>query len=1224
MKQKELVKRFFWTIMSSFVPVLLLGQTQYDYYDDSAVAGGVDRALKGIIIIGGIIAVVIVLALILYVVAKVYLWFNPVANLEHKRTMAATEKEREMTVGKGNTKEKDNLSVTSNEEKPISKNADTVESEVVNPAFPVSRLSNDELECIKSLINPSKEETEKTKTDLNCKYGFACYTQDYKKFVHLDFGYGCYIKEGTRAILKILDGTETICSNAINSEYQEQVFLPESLLYIGDNSINCKSIKEITLPKSLRYIGDYAFFGCENLHKLSIPYGVSHIGVGAFSNTGIKDIVCDSPFFSINDYSLFDDSGHRMIKYFGSADKVVVHSNVNDITGAFAGCKDIEHLTLPKGLAFIGERTFLDCTRLKEIILQNGLRKIGRCAFMQCQSLEHIVIPEGVTVIEEFCFNYCQNLRYIVLPSTIEQIGSNNPEFSHFGIFNDRCISLSYIFIPEGTKEKFKQFFSETILVEGTPEEYFARIQDIGKTSIPDEKLITTTTKQDIQEGWTDDFGYRYSADGRRLLSRTGFGFFQSVNEYRVKEGTVVICDSVFKDSSLEIINLPDSVKKIGDSAFSGCKYLKSINIPSSLCYFGKLVFSECKSLQNISLPPSLEVIKEYMFNCCTSLKEINIPLGVKEIHKKAFYHCSSLKELIIPEGVEFIGENAFGGCSKVQEITLPTSLKEIESNPFGSTISTIGEKQYSVVCKSPKYFIKNGALYTSDKKTLVASLSNESTFEVDEGTIKIGDGAFYENSCLESIVLPSTIVEIGNHAFFGCFFTRILLPDSIKKIGNLAFGNCEFLSKIVIPKGLEFLGEKAFWGCKRISELVLPNTLRRIEKQSFGCCESMKSITILNPNIIIDDEAFSLSDLQQIEFSGTPSEVNGDPFCWTDGLKEITVPWGTKKQFCQLFPLKKDIIKTKTKSKDANKQEKIDLSTVLTEKDKTEIEACKDDCDFIYTKDGKKLLSCTNKETVDEPFPFEDEYGNRVVFYNNRIIGYNDYNNLMDRLDNIFYYEVTPGTEIICDNAFSRCENLGGILIPETVKAIGMRAFEDCKSMGTFVFPSEIKVIKEYCFFACKNLESVTLSDSLETIEKCAFEGCRNLKKIDFPETVKTIGFAAFRGCPLEELNLPENLEIIEAMAFCRAEIKKLIIPKNVKVIGRKAFVDCFNLNTIEFEGINVECDNAALVISTDAEGHYRKMQLDTIYVPKGTKSLFDAKLPHYKDIIVEREREL
>lgn len=1217
MKPNSNSKRFFATLVALVLPVLLLGQTQYDYYDDGAVAGGVDRALKGIIIIGGIIAVVIVLALILYVVAKVYLWFNPVANPEHKRTMAATEKEREMTVGKGNTKEKDNLSVTSNEEKPISKNADTVESEVVNPAFPVSRLSNDELECIKSLINPSKEETEKTKTDLNCKYGFASYTQDYKKFVCLSFSY-CYIAEGTKAVLKILDGTETICSNAIDSDYQQQVILPDSLLYIGDNSIKCKSLKEIILPQSLKFIGDFAFFGCENLQKITIPYGVSHIGIAAFSNTGIKEIVCNSPIFSIKDHCLFDDSGHRMIKYFGSADKVIVPSDVNDINGAFAGCKDIEYITLPQRLPIIGDRTFMNCTRLKEIIIQSGLQEIGRCAFMQCQSLDHIVIPEGVTIIEEFCFYYCQNLRYIVLPSTIEQIGSKNAEFSNFEIFDDNCISLRHIFIPEGTKEKFKKFFSEKILVEGTPEEYFARVQEIETTTVPDEKLITTTTKQDIQEGWTDEFGYRYSADGRRLLSRTGF--FQVVKDYQVKEGTVVICDGVFKDSSLETIDLPDSVKKIGDSTFSGCKHLKRIKIPSTINYFGTGVFSGCSSLQSISLPPSLEMIRKYMFNGCSSLKEINIPLGVKEIHERVFYNCSSLRELIIPEGVEFIGDNAFGGCSKVQEITLPTTLKEIEGNPFGDTISSIGEKQYSVVCKSPHFSNENGALYTIDKKTLVSCLSSETRFEVVEGTIKIGDGAFYGNSCLESIVLPSTIVEVGNNAFCGCYFTRILLPNSIKKIGDFAFGNCEYLSKIVIPEGLEYLGKEAFWGCERISELVLPKTLCTIEKEVFRGCDSLRSITILNPNIIIDDEAFSFTELQQIEFAGIPSVVNGDPFCWADNLKEIIVPWGTKKQFCLLFPSKKDIIKTKSKAKDANKQEQLDLSTEITEQYKAEIEACKDDSDFIYSKDGRKLLSCERKETLDEPMPFEDEYGRWVLIYNNRIMGYDEYNSRMDLWNDEFYYEVTPGTQIICDKAFSRCESLGEIRIPESVKAIGLRAFEDCKSLKQFIFPSEVKVVKEYCFIACTSLKSVKLPDSLETIEKCAFAACNKLNKLEFPETVKIIGFAAFQGCPLQEIILPKNLEIIEAMAFCYTKIKELTIPKEVKVIGRKAFVDCFNLKTIEFEGVDVECDNDAFVISTDAEGHYRKMQLDTIYVPNGTKSIFASKFPDYQEIIIER----
>ena len=71
MKYRSFTKLFI-VIITLLVPILLFGQTQYDYYDDGAVAGGVDRALNGILIIGGIIVSAAALLLILYVVAKIY------------------------------------------------------------------------------------------------------------------------------------------------------------------------------------------------------------------------------------------------------------------------------------------------------------------------------------------------------------------------------------------------------------------------------------------------------------------------------------------------------------------------------------------------------------------------------------------------------------------------------------------------------------------------------------------------------------------------------------------------------------------------------------------------------------------------------------------------------------------------------------------------------------------------------------------------------------------------------------------------------------------------------------------------------------------------------------------------------------------------------------------------------------------------------------------------
>ena len=1168
MKLKAFIQRFIVMLMAFFMPIILFGQTQYDYYDDDAVFGGTDRALQGMLLFGVIIVAAVAILLILYVISKIYFFFNPKADATYKRELASKDKV------------KPSISVSDQVDIAIPEETSTLNK--INESIAVD-LNEDE---INALLYPSKKEEAESLHDNNCKYGLACYTSDYKKFIKLNLSI-YYFNEYARPILEILEGTEVICSNAIYSDTLQQLVLPKSLLYIGNSSINCKSIKEINLPDTLHYIGDYAFDGCENIQEIIIPQNVAHIGYLAFPLKGLKKIINKSPKFKVIGDFLFDEDQRRLIKYFGSETKINIPDSVTDVTGAFAGCGDVESVALPNGLLSIGQRTFMDCSRLKNITIPNNVKEIGESAFEGCKSLEKIVIPEGVKIIRDWCFECCINLRYVVLPDSIELIEGDIFGLHHWG---RECISLKHIFIPIGTKEKFLPYFSSELLIEGSPEDYYER-QKREEISTPNSELKTTITKQDIQEGWSDEFGVRYSSDGRRLLYSThrdgNIVCSSGVKEYKIKNGTVVICDNAFESGVLESIELPDSIEKIGSGVFSGCKNLKQINIPANIYYFGERAFSGC-----------------------SSLKELSIPSGIKEIHDYSFYNCSSLRELKVPDSVEFIGTNAFGGCTKLQEITLPTSVKEIKGNPFGNTISTI-HKQYQVFCKSQRYIIENDALYTSDKKTLIACLSNDTQFEVIEGVTKIGDCAFYENSLLKTIKLPSSLIEIGDKAFYGCYITRIQLPDSLRKIGDCAFGFCEQLSKITLSEGLEYLGKEAFCRCERISEIVLPKTLHKIEEESFFGCESLKSIKVLNPNIIIDNNVFShLDSLERIEFNGCPSDVNDDLFCWSENLKEIIVPRGTKKNFCLLFPSKTDIIKIKNKTKENAEKKQIELSTAITDADK--LDSWKDNWDVIYSKDRKKLLSCEYKVVVHTPLPFEDKYS-----YNRHIRNYYD---LYD-MDDSFYYEIIPGTEIICDRAFSRCESLIEINIPETVKAIGFRAFEDCKTLKRFVFPSDIKVIKEYCFIACPDLYSVTLPESLESIEKCAFVGCRKLKKIEIPNSVKTIGQSAFQSCGLEELKLSQNLEEISPLAFCNINIKELVIPQNVKVISRKAFLDCFNLKTVEFRGVDVECDNAAFVISADAEGNCYNMELDSIIVPKGAKTIFNVKLPQYQNIIIEKE---
>ena len=167
-------------------------------------------------------------------------------------------------------------------------------------------------------------------------------------------------------------------------------------------------------------------------------------------------------------------------------------------------------------------------------------------------------------------------------------------------------------------------------------------------TPLMNEDLSTETTKEELNEAFVDEWGVKYSKDGRKLLEAPG----ELSGAYSVKEGTRIICDSAFSFcSSLSEIVIPSSVASIGDSAFSWCSSLSEIVIPSSVTSIGDSAFSSCDSLSEIVIPSSVTSIGDWAFSSCDSLSEIVIPSSVTSIGDDAFYNCyfsDNLKQELI------------------------------------------------------------------------------------------------------------------------------------------------------------------------------------------------------------------------------------------------------------------------------------------------------------------------------------------------------------------------------------------------------------------------------------------------------------------------------------------------------------------------------------------------------------------------------------------------
>ena len=382
-------------------------------------------------------------------------------------------------------------------------------------------------------------------------------------------------------------------------------------------------------------------------------------------------------------------------------------------------------------------------------------------------------------------------------------------------------------------------------------------------TPVMNEDLSTETTKEELNEAFVDEWGVKYSKDGRKLLrfSRKLSG------AYSVKEGTRIICDSAFYFCFfLSEIVIPSSVTSIGDWAFSCCDSLSKIVIPSSVTSIGKGAFSYCDSLLEIVIPSSVTSIGDSAFYGCYSLSEIVIPSSVTSIADGAFSSCDSLSEIVIPSSVTSVGYGAFSFCSSLSEIVIPSSVTSIGKGAFSH-------------CDSLSEIV------------------------IPSSVTSIGKGAFSHCDSLSEIVIPSSVTSIGDSAFSSCFsLSEIVIPSSVTSIGDSAFSSCFSLSEIVIPSSVTSIGDRAFSSCDSLKYIFIPKSVICLNGNPFAKWNG--KLECLSPNFVYEDDVLFNKDKsriisfrnQNIESYVIPSSVTSigkGAFFGCSSLKYISIPKG-------------------------------------------------------------------------------------------------------------------------------------------------------------------------------------------------------------------------------------------------------------------------------------------------------------------------------------------
>ncbi len=193
-----------------------------------------------------------------------------------------------------------------------------------------------------------------------------------------------------------------------------------------------------------------------------------------------------------------------------------------------------------------------------------------------------------------------------------------------------------------------------------------------------------------------------------------------------VSEGIEVLGNGVFLNcKELREVVLPGTLKRIGTSDAAGCprilgtmtkldgtfEYtsLEDIEIPDSVKYVGEYAFAGCERLKRAKLPAGLRRISENAFRFCRGLEEIVFPRELEVIEKEAFEGCESLRTVILPEGTRSIEEGAFAGCKNLESIYIPDSVTEIGGGRGSGFIQTFGQPEerhpnFTILCNAGSY----------------------------------------------------------------------------------------------------------------------------------------------------------------------------------------------------------------------------------------------------------------------------------------------------------------------------------------------------------------------------------------------------------------------------------------------------------------------------------------------------------------------------------------
>lgn len=859
-------------------------------------------------------------------------------------------------------------------------------------------------------------------------------------------------------------------------------------------------------------------FKATKFTSIELPSRTVGIGPYAFAYSGLTSIKIpgavgdDGNEFGISRYAFEYCADLAVVEFEEGAENRVL--TVDDYAFRLTA---ITSLTLPSGTVSIGNSAFYDCKKLVTVNIPNSIKEIAEYAFKGCTLLNSVNFAEGthLKMLDSSIFAGCTSLIEFKLPKsdTASSLFGSSSAVKKFTLAKDALLS-------------------DGVLVGLTSCEEF--VVEEGNTSF-------------VAEG-----GVLYNKNKSTLIR---YPQSKADTSFAVPEGVTQIGDSstqsaFFGASNLTSVSIPASVRTIGAAAFYNCNALTNIDflaakdgnnfdlsigedafgysgltsivIPARVAAVGGLsrgTFRNNTSLTSVTFEKGSRItsIPTEAFNFCTALKSIHLPATVTEIERNAFIYCKSLAAVTIEEGGEIlkIGNTAFKG----------TKLSVTNINALIKNVTEISEYAY---------------------QETTSTVDEDGTLVIPEGITTIGREAFRKANGIKKIQFPSSLVSIESYAFSECSnLTEVVIPDGVISIGDSAFRGCASLKKVVVPSSVVDLGNYAFISCFALEEA---DVACDIGYRMFDGCDKLTNLTLGNTVTAIGDYAFNGCDsLERVVLPSSLTNVGEVPaigreafrdckklesVAFAENYNQITIG---ESAFSGCINLSKVVFPSNLVNMDAVNKVNCAIGaysfagcTSLTEL--IGLEILEGIGDYAFSNTGLTSIYIPATLSVFGASPF---LGCKL-----QSVELMDGNNTLMQKDGAIY-DSAMTTLMLFPLGYD-----GDVTIPESVIALNDGVF------------------------AGSMIRSITLSAGLREVSANAFDGCVNLKKVNCEGGLVSIGKFAFRGCTsLESIEFSIALDTISSSAFQGSGLKSVTIGVNVTLIADRAFKDCVNLESVNFD---------------------------------------------------------